>query len=183
MRFGETPLGGAYVIELDPFVDERGTFARTFCAREFAAIGFTGRIVQVNHSISARRGTVRGMHFQVPPAAETKIIRCVNGAVFDVMVDLRASSPTFLKWYGFEMSAENMRMAYIPEGFAHGFQALADNAALIYHHTEFYSPEHERGLRFDDPRLAIRWPLPVTLVSGKDMSYSMLGEDFTGIAQ
>ncbi|MBN1613145.1 MAG: dTDP-4-dehydrorhamnose 3,5-epimerase [Deltaproteobacteria bacterium] len=181
MRFVEAPLAGAYTVELEPFRDERGLFARTFCLKEFAAIGFEGQIVQINHSLTRQRGTIRGMHYQRPPAGEIKIIRCVQGAVFDVMVDLRSDSSTFLKWHGVELSKDNMRMVYIPEGFAHGFQTLTGKAELIYHHSAFYSPEHERGLRFDDPAVAIRWPLPPVGISTKDCSYPLLDGHFKGI--
>lgn len=182
MRFIEAPLAGAYVVELDPFRDDRGLFARTFCQREFARIGFTNPIVQINHSWTKQRGAIRGMHYQRPPACEVKIIRCVQGAVFDVMVDLRAGSPTFLQWRGVELSKENLRMVYIPEGFAHGFQTLTEGAELIYHHSAFYSPEDERGCRFDDPALAIRWPLPVTELSDRDSAHPFLDKAFAGVS-
>lgn len=182
MKFVETPLAGAYEVEIEPLQDERGSFARTFCHKEFAEIGFHKQIMQINHSITRRKGAVRGMHYQRPPACEAKIIRCVHGHVFDVMVDIRAGSPTFMQWHGVELSKDNMRMVYIPEGFAHGFQAITDNAELIYHHSTFYSPEYERGLRYDDPVLAINWPLPVSVVSPKDQSYTLIGVNFKGIA-
>jgi dTDP-4-dehydrorhamnose 3,5-epimerase len=182
MKFIEVPLAGAYVIELEPFRDDRGLFARTFCQREFAAIGFHKPIVQINHSLTRQKGTIRGMHFQRPPACETKIIRCVQGTVFDVMVDLRTGSPTFLQWHGVELSKENLRMVYIPEGFAHGFQTLTGEAELLYHHSAFYSPEDEQGVRFDDPSLAIRWPLSAVCISSKDRNYPRIGQNFKGIA-
>jgi dTDP-4-dehydrorhamnose 3,5-epimerase len=181
MKFVEVPLKGAFKVELEPSRDERGLFARTFCQKEFAEIGFFKQVVQINHSITLKKGTIRGMHFQRPPACEIKIIRCVGGIVFDVMVDLRAGSPTFLQWHGVELSKDNMRMVYIPEGFAHGFQTLSDNAELIYHHSEFYDPGYEEGLRFDDPSLAIKWPLSVQTISNKDRSYSLLSNGFKGI--
>ena len=142
-------------------MDDRGLFARTFCQKEFTVIGFGKQIVQINHSVTRQKGTIRGLHYQLPPACETKIIRCVQGAVFDVMVDIRAGSATFMQWHAATLSKDNMRMVFIPEGFAHGFQTLTDNAELIYHHSAFYKPEYERGLRFDDPVLAIHWPLSV----------------------
>lgn len=181
MKFIPTPLHGAFEVELEPINDERGLFARTFCKNEFAAIGFCKSIVQINHSITLHRGSIRGMHYQVAPACEIKIIRCSEGSVFDVMVDLRAGSPTFLHWHGVELSKNAMRMVYIPEGFAHGFQTLSDSAELLYHHSEFYSPDHERGLRFDDPALAIEWPLPVGMVSDKDRNYPLVTNVFGGI--
>jgi dTDP-4-dehydrorhamnose 3,5-epimerase len=182
MKFIKTPLAGAYVIELEPFRDDRGLFARPFCQREFAGIGFHKPIVQINHSLTRQRGAIRGMHFQRPPACETKIIRCIQGAVFDVMVDLRAGSPTFRQWHGVELSKENLRMVYIPEGFAHGFQTLTGEAELIYHHSAFYSPEDEQGLRSDDPALAIRWPLPAVCISSKDRNYPWMDQNFKGLA-
>ncbi len=181
MKFIEAPLAGAYVIELEPFMDERGLFARTFCQKEFAKIGFDKQIVQINHSLTRRKGAIRGMHYQRQPACEIKIIRCVQGAVYDVMVDLRVGSTTFLKWHGVELSKENMRMVYIPEGFAHGFQSITNNAELIYHHSTFYIPEYECGLRFDDPSLTIAWPLPAGVISNKDQNYSLIDSNFTGI--
>jgi len=181
MKFIETPLAGAYIIELEPFIDERGFFARMFCLNELSKIGFDRLIVQINHSMTRQKGAIRGLHYQVPPVCETKIIRCVQGAVFDVMLDIRNNSSTYLKWHGVELSKENMRMVFIPDGFAHGFQTLTDNAELIYHHSAFYSPEYERGLRFDDPALAINWPLPVSVISPKDQSYPLIDSNFKGI--
>ena len=181
MKFVEAPLAGAYVIELEPFRDERGLFARTFCQKEFTEIGFHKQIVQINHSVTMQKGAIRGMHYQCPPACETKIIRCVQGKVFDVMVDIRAGSPTWMQWYGIELSKDNLRMVYIPAGFAHGFQTLTNNAELIYHHSEFYSPEYELGLRFDDPAIAIKWPLPLGPISTKDLSYLLIDNNFKGI--
>ncbi len=181
MKFIETPLAGAYVIELEPFMDERGLFVRTFCQNELSKIGFDRQIVQINHSMTRQKGAIRGLHYQLPPVCETKIIRCVQGAVFDVMLDIRKSSSTYLKWHGVELSKDNMRLVYIPEGFAHGFQTLTDNAELIYHHSAFYSPESERGLRFNDPAVAINWPLNVSSVSERDKNHPLLGEDFQGL--
>lgn len=181
MKFIETPLVGAYVIEIEPFRDERGLFARTFCQKEFAKIGFNKQIVQINHSITRQKGAIRGMHYQRPPVCETKIIRCVEGAVFDVMVDLRVGSLTFMQWHGVELSKDTMRMVYIPEGFAHGFQTLTEHTELIYHHSAFYSPKYEHALRYDDPALAISWPLPPGVVSTKDQSYPLIDNNFKGM--
>ena len=181
MKFFETPLAGAYVIELDPFVDDRGLFVRTFCQKEFSGIGFHKQIVQINYSVTRQKGAIRGLHYQLPPAGETKIIRCVQGSVFDVMVDIRAESATFMQWHAATLSKDNMCMVFIPEGFAHGFQALTDNAELIYHHSAFYKLEYERGLRFDDPVLAIHWPLSVGVISPKDEGYPLIGNNFKGI--
>ncbi len=181
MKFIETPLAGAYSIEIEQSLDERGLFARTFCQKEFAKIGFNKQIVQINHSVTRQKGTIRGMHYQLPPACEIKIIKCIAGKVFDVMVDIRTDSPTFKQWYGVELSKDNMRMVYIPEGFAHGFQTLTDRAELIYHHTAFYNPIYERGLRFDEPCLAIDWPLSVSIISPRDMKYPLTDHTFKGI--
>ena len=181
MKFVEVPLAGAYIIELEPFLDERGNFARTFCQKELSKIGFDKQIVQINHSLTKQNGTVRGMHYQLPPACEVKLVRCVQGQIFDVFVDLRADSTTFKQWYGVKLSKDNMRMSYIPEGFAHGFQALTDNAELFYLSSAFYNPEYEYGLRFDDPELAIKWPLPVSTISSKDQSHPLIDSVFKGI--
>lgn len=181
MKFLETPLPGAYLIELEPLRDERGLFARTFCQEEFSRIGFQKRIVQINHSVTRKKGSIRGIHYQLPPASEAKLIRCIHGRVFDVMMDLRSASPNFLRHYGVELSKDNMRMVFIPEGFAHGFQTLTDDAELLYHHSEFYTPYCERGLRYDDPALAINWPLPVSEVSVKDQSYPLIDASFMGM--
>jgi dTDP-4-dehydrorhamnose 3,5-epimerase len=181
MKFIKTPFEGAYVIELEPFRDERGFFARTFCERDFAGIGFDKHLVQINHSESSAKGAIRGMHYQRPPASEIKIIRCIKGAAYDVMVDLRKNSSTFMQWFGTELSEDNMRMVYIPEGFAHGFQTLTTVAGLIYHHSEFYNPEYEDGLRFNDPVLAIHWPFPVSVISKKDQNYPLMDNNFKGL--
>lgn len=182
MIFEATPLAGAYVIDLTPFEDERGLFARTFCQREFeAAIGPTKAFVQLNHSRNTHRGTLRGLHYQRPPFAEVKLIRCIKGAVYDVLVDVRKGSPTFLQHYGLELSEKNMRMIYIPEGFAHGFQTLEDHSELVYHHTAFYTPGVESGLKFDDIQLGINWPLPLTVISIKDQQHHPIDSTFTGI--
>jgi dTDP-4-dehydrorhamnose 3,5-epimerase len=181
MKFVKTPLSGAYIVQLEPIRDERGFFARMFCKNDFKKIGFDKEIVQINHSLTRQKGAIRGLHYQHPPACETKIIRCIHGAVFDVMVDIRAGSPTFLQWFGVELTEENMRMVFIPEGLAHGFQVLAENSGLLYHHSAFYSAEHERGLRFDDPLLTIRWPLSAGVVSAKDQGYALLDGTFRGV--
>ena len=181
MNFIETPIAGAYVIELESFQDERGLFTRAFCQKEFEAIGFHKQIVQINHSVTIQKGTIRGIHYQLPPASETKIIRCVQGKVLDVMVDLRANSSTFMKWHGVELSKENLRMAFIPDGFAHGFQTLTDNSELIYLSSEFYNLKYECGLRFNDPALAIQWPFPVNVISTKDKSHPFIDNNFKGI--
>lgn len=174
MIFRKTKLSGAFIIDLEPFQDQRGLFARTFCQKEFAAMGHRKDFVQFNHSRTTQKGTIRGLHYQKAPHAEIKLIRCIRGAVYDVIVDLRKDSPSFLEYIGIELSAENMRMIYVPEGFAHGFQTLENNTELIYHHTAFYFPDAEGGLKFDDPKLGIEWPLPTTEISEKDNKYALL---------
>lgn len=181
LRFEKTPLEGVTVIFGHPRTDERGRFVRVFCADEFAALRAGLRFVQVNLSRTVRRGTVRGMHFQKSPAADAKLVRCVRGAVLDVIVDLRQGSPTFLEWHGVELSADAESGVFIPEGLAHGFQALTDDAELLYLHTAAYAPTHEGGVRHDDPRLGIAWPLPVRGVSSRDCSFALLDDTFVGI--
>ena len=158
--FRETELAGAWVIELDRREDARGFFARTWCEDEFSQHGLDTRVVQCNLSHNERRGTVRGMHYQLPPHAEVKVVRCTRGAVYDVIVDLRRESPTYGRWIGVELSAENGRALYVPEGFAHGYQALENGTETYYQVSTFYAPGAERGLRWDDPALGIDWPLP-----------------------
>jgi dTDP-4-dehydrorhamnose 3,5-epimerase len=174
VRFEPTALSGAYVVHLEPRVDERGLFARTFCAQEFAGQGLETSYVQSNISSNARAGTVRGLHFQRAPQAEVKLVRCVKGAIYDVIVDMRAGSPTYLRSFGAELSDANGLMMYVPRGFAHGYQALSDGASVFYMVSAFYAPDAEGGLRFDDPRLAIKWPRPVTDVSDKDARWPLL---------
>jgi len=181
MIFTPTPLAGAYTIDLQPFSDERGWFARFYCKDEFAQIGHTKEWVQMNHSVSNEKGTLRGLHFQLPPYRETKMVRCIRGVVLDVIVDLRRDSPSFLSYFAQELSAENRKMLYIPEGFAHGFQTLTDNAELIYLHTEFYRPNAEGGLRYEDPALGIHWPLTVAIVSERDSKHPFIDKNFKGI--
>ncbi len=182
MIFHKTPMKGAHVIELEPFKDERGMFSRLFCKEELEKIGHTGEIVQVNHSVTREKGALRGMHYQRPPHAEIKIVRCIRGAVFDVMVDIRKGSDTFLKWFGVELTRENNKAVYIPQGFAHGFQVLAPDSELLYFHAEFYSPEHEGALCFEDPAVGIEWPLEVTDISGRDRSHPFINESFEGVS-
>jgi len=181
MTFTETALKGSYIISLTPFSDERGWFARTYCKKEFAAIGYDKEWVQLNHSFTAAKGTVRGMHFQHPPFSEVKMVRCIAGAVMDVIVDIRKDSPTFLQHVSVELSAANKQMIYIPEGFAHGFQTLEENTELIYHHSEFYQPGVEGGLRYNDEILNIQWPLTVINVSERDNNHPLLDVNFKGI--
>jgi dTDP-4-dehydrorhamnose 3,5-epimerase len=171
MIFTETPLKGVYLIDLEKRGDERGFFARAFCEREFANCGLATRIVQANNSFSTKKGTLRGMHYQLAPKAETKIVRCLRGALFDVALDLREGSPTFGQSFGGELTAENRRTMYVPKGCAHGFITLADNTEAFYLVDEFYAPEYERGIRWDDPRFAIMWPAQAQVVSDKDRAY------------
>jgi dTDP-4-dehydrorhamnose 3,5-epimerase len=181
MKLIQTHLKGAYVIELEPFRDERGFFARTYCKNEFSAIGHQKEFVQFNHSMTAFKGTIRGMHYQVPPSAETKLIRCIRGKVFDVIIDIREDSPTFLQHLQITLSQENLKMIYVPEGFAHGFQTIADNSEMIYHHTAYYNPANERGLRYNDPAFGITWPLDPVNVTEKDRNYPLVNHKFKGI--
>lgn len=181
MIFHKTPLTGCYRIEPEVFTDQRGWFARTFCKNEFKAIGHDKEWLQLNHSFTNLAGTIRGMHYQLAPFSEVKLVRCIAGKVFDVVVDLRKDSVSFLQWYGLELSAANKQMIYIPEGFAHGFQTLEDNTELLYHHTAFYAPGVEAGIRYDEPRINISWPQGVTLVSSRDGQHALLDENFKGI--
>lgn len=181
MKFVPASLKGVYVIDLEPFADGRGWFARTYCSNEFASIGHDKEWVQLNHSFTRNKGAVRGMHYQLPPFREIKLVRCIAGAVWDVVIDIRKDSATFLQWTAVELSAANKKMIYIPEGFAHGFQALTDDCELIYHHSNFYTPGAEGGIRYNDPAVAINWPLPLTDISERDSQHPLLNESFKGI--
>ncbi|MBX7201907.1 MAG: dTDP-4-dehydrorhamnose 3,5-epimerase [Bacteroidia bacterium] len=172
MKFIETPLKGAYTIELEKRGDDRGFFARAFCVNEFENAGLDKSVVQINNSLSAIKGTLRGMHFQLAPKSETKIVRCIRGSLFDVIVDLRRNSPTFLKWFGAELSAENRVAMYVPKGFAHGFLTLEKDTEAFYLVTEFYAPELERGIRYNDPAIGIQWPFEPSLISDKDLQHA-----------
>jgi dTDP-4-dehydrorhamnose 3,5-epimerase len=174
MRFTPTPLRGAFVVEPEPHVDERGLFARTFCSREFAEHGLATTFVQCSVSLNRLRGTLRGMHYQRPPACEVKLVRCTAGSIYDVIVDVRPDSPTYRQHFGVELTAANRRALYIPEMFAHGFQSLQDDSEVFYQISEFYTPDASTGLRFDDPALGIAWPLPVTVMSEKDRLWPLL---------
>ncbi len=168
MRFVPTLLAGAYLIELDKREDERGFFARVFCEREFAAAGLETRFVQINNSLSKDLGTLRGMHYQVGDAAEVKLVRCLRGALWDAILDLRPGSPTFGYSFGAELTAENRSMMYVPRGFAHGFLTVAADTEAFYLVSAFYAPNSERGVRWNDPRFDIRWPAPPRVISDKD---------------
>jgi dTDP-4-dehydrorhamnose 3,5-epimerase len=176
MIFTETKLKGAYIIDLDRKTDERGFFARAFCQKEFRDHGMKPVIAQANVASNARKGTVRGMHFQYPPAAESKLVRCTRGAILDIIVDLRPESPTYLEHVSVELNEDNMTALYVPERFAHGYQALRDNTDTSYNVGEFYTPNAEGGLRYDDPRLGLEWPLPVSVISSKDQAFRLLSE-------
>jgi dTDP-4-dehydrorhamnose 3,5-epimerase len=169
--FTETDVAGVYLIDLEPIADERGFFARTWCERELAAHGLDTRIAQCNTSFNAKKGTLRGLHYQVAPFEEVKIVRCISGAIGDVVVDLRAGSPTYLRHAAITLTADNRRMLYIPTGVAHGFQTLADDTEVSYQMSEVYSPEHARGVRWDDPVFGISWPEAERIVNERDRSY------------
>ena len=181
MIFNPTPLAGSYVIGLAPISDNRGWFSRFYCKEEFLQIGHSKEWVQANHSVTHALGTIRGLHFQRPPNAEIKLVRCISGAVYDVIVDLRKNSATFLQWFGVELSAANKQMIYIPEGFAHGFQTLQNDTELLYFHSEFYAPGAEEGLPYNDDTLNISWPMPVTELSQRDQEHSFINKNFQGI--
>jgi len=176
MIFTETKLKGAFIIDLERRVDERGFFARAFCQDEFHEHGLNANIAQANIASNLRKGTLRGMHFQYPPDAETKLVRCTRGAILDIIVDLRPESRTYLQHIAVELNEENMTALYVPERFAHGYQALRDGTDTSYQVGAFYTPESEGGLRYDDPRLGLRWPLPVSVISPKDRAFRALRE-------
>ena len=175
MLFQETKLPGAFVIELQKHEDERGFFARSWCQKEFEAHGLNPRMVQCNVSFNKVKGTLRGMHYQVPPCAEVKLVRCTRGAMYDVIIDLRRESATYKQHVSEVLSSNNYKALFIPEGFAHGFQTLEDNSEVFYQMSAFYSLEHQRGLRYNDPAFGINWPLAATVISDCDRSY----QDFT----
>lgn len=173
MKFHPTPVEGAQLVELERRGDDRGFFARFFCGREFDERGLESHFVQMNNSLSLRKGTLRGMHYQLPPSAEAKVVRCIRGALFDVVADLRPDSPSHGRWFGAELDAENRTMMYVPAGCAHGFVTLADNTEALYLASAPYAPEQERGLRFDDPWLGISWPVQPVELSDKDRAWRL----------
>lgn len=181
MNLHATPLHGLYEIRHTPTGDARGRFTRLFCEQELDPIRPGLHFTQINLSETNGLGTVRGLHYQTPPAAEAKLIRCLRGRVFDVAVDLRLGSPTFLRWHGMELAEDNDRAVFIPEGFAHGFQSLSDEVQLLYMHTAAWTPSCEGGLRHDDPRLSIEWPLAVAALSERDRGYPLIDAAFTGV--
>lgn len=173
MRFTETALPGAFIVDIEEKADHRGFFARVYCAEEFTEHGLIAAVAQGNLSSNHRRGTLRGMHYQLPPAAETKLVRCTRGAIYDVIIDLRRESPTYGHHIGVELTAATRRALYVPERFAHGYLTLTDDTEVVYQVSEFYTPGQERGLRYDDPAFGIAWPLPVSVISEKDASWPL----------
>jgi dTDP-4-dehydrorhamnose 3,5-epimerase len=171
VEFAETKLRGACIIEIEKLKDERGFFARTWCRKEFEAHGLTSSVVQANVSFNKKKGTLRGMHYQIAPYEEAKLVRCTRGAIYDVIIDLRPGSPTYKQWFGVDLTAENYQMLYVPENFAHGFQTLSDNTEVTYQVSQFYTPGSERGIRWDDPAFSISWPLKIQVISDKDTSW------------
>lgn len=174
MRFQETPLSGAFVIDAEPHEDERGSFMRTYCKREFAEQGLDTELLQCNLSHNVHKGILRGMHYQQPPHEEGKLVRCTMGSIFDVIVDIRADSPTYCKWFGVELTRQNNRALYVPPGFAHGFQTLEPHSGVFYQMTAYFEPDFQAGYRWNDPAFAIAWPLPNPILSDRDAAY----EDF-----
>lgn len=181
MKFTETKLKGAYIIELVKESDERGFFAREFCKKEYEDIGLANNIVQINDSFNKHKGTLRGMHYQSVPKTEDKIVRCITGSIYDVIIDIRKYSKTFREWFGVELSADNRKMMFVPKGFAHGFLTLEENTEVLYYHTEFYSPELEGGIRYNDPKIGIKWPQPIKEISKRDEGYELISGNFEGI--
>lgn len=172
MKFIALEFKGAFVIDPEPMADARGFFARGFCQREFAAHRLNPRVVQCNLSFNPKKGTLRGLHYQLSPAAEVKLVRCTMGAIYDAIVDLRRDSATYCRWFGVELTAQNHRMLYVPEGFGHGYLTLADDTEVFYQVSEFYAPGQERGARWNDPAFGIRWPMEPAIISDKDRGYS-----------
>jgi dTDP-4-dehydrorhamnose 3,5-epimerase len=177
MIFTTTIIPGVIIIDLEPQQDQRGFFARTFCTEEFAAYGIRMTTAQCNISFNYRRGTVRGMHYIIPPATEPKLVRCIRGAIYDVVIDLRPSSPAYKVYLSIELTAENRQALYIPEMCAHGFQTLTDDAEVFYQMGAFYSPEYERGVRYNDPAFGIEWPLPISIISQKDATWPLIDNE------
>ena len=173
MKFTETKLKSAFIIDIEQLEDRRGFFARTFCAKEFVSHGLKPTNAQYSLAFNYKKGTIRGMHYQIAPATEAKLVRCTQGAIYDAIVDMRPESPTYLAHIGVELSAQNHRALYVPEMFAHGYQTLTDEAEVIYQMSEFYTPGYERGLRYNDPVLGIEWVLPISEISDKDLAWSL----------
>lgn len=175
------PLKGLFLITTIPHEDTRGIFDRIFCKKELEDIGLTSDIVQINHSVTDSKGSIRGMHFQYPPAAEIKMVRCLRGSVFDVVIDIRKSSPTFLQWHGEILSENSMKMLLIPQGFAHGFQTLEDSCEMLYLHTEYYSKKHESRIAYNDPAINIKWKLSPGHISEQDKKQPFITKNFDGV--
>lgn len=176
MIFIQTKLKGAYIIEIEKLSDERGFFSRSWCNREFQDHGLNSKMVQANIGFSRKKGTLRGLHYQMPPHEEVKTVRCTMGAIFDVIVDLRSDSPTYRQWISAELNSENRRMIYVPEGFAQGYITLTDNTEIYYNTSQFYSPDFARGVRYDDPSFSIEWPINVKVISDADKSWPRYGD-------
>ncbi|MEN4006854.1 MAG: dTDP-4-dehydrorhamnose 3,5-epimerase [Methanobacteriaceae archaeon] len=174
MKFVETKLKNAYIIELERLEDERGFFARSFCQQEFEEHGLNFLIAQCNISFNKKRGTLRGMHYQVAPYEEAKLVSCIKGEIYDVIIDLRPDSPTYCQWVAVELSSEDYKILYVPEGFVHGFQTLEDNTTVYYQMSEFYHPESARGMRWDDKAFSIEWPIPNPIMSEKDKNFQFI---------
>jgi dTDP-4-dehydrorhamnose 3,5-epimerase len=174
MTFQETKLSGAYIIEPELLEDERGFFARIWSQKEFSSRGLNPQVVQCNTSMNKHAGTLRGMHYQIPPHEEARLVRCTAGAVYDVIVDLRRDSPTWAKWIGIELTSSNRLMLYVPEGFAHGFQTLENDTEVSYQMSEYYHAEFSRGVRWDDPAFGIKWPLSISVISERDRSHPLV---------
>jgi dTDP-4-dehydrorhamnose 3,5-epimerase len=181
MKFTKTGLEGAYIIQINPFIDDRGKFFRVFCKEDFKKIGLNKEFIQINQSVNTLKGTLRGIHYQIPPPGDCKLIRCITGKVHDIIVDIREGSETFLHYFATELSGENLKMIYITEGFAHGFITLEDNTQLIYQHTSSYLPKQEAGIRYNDPLLNIKLPIEPIIISEKDQNLPLLNTNFKGI--
>lgn len=181
MIFHPSPLAGAFTIDVQPFQDSRGFFTRTFCEKEFGEHQLVQHFVQANHSGTNGKGVIRGMHFQHSPHCEVKLVKCVQGAIYDVIVDVRKNSATFLQWFAAELTSENKKMMYVPAGFAHGFQSLSEYSEIVYMVSNFYNKESEGGIRYNDPKVNIKWPLPVSLVSEKDQGIPLVDATFGGV--
>jgi len=181
MKFYPTPLKDAYLIELERRADDRGFFARMFCQNEFAEAGLSPQFVQINNAFSTKKGTLRGLHYQLPPSAEIKLVRCVRGALFDCIIDIRPDSPTYEKWFGAELDDNNRLAMYVPRGFAHGILTLKTDTEVLYMVSDFYSPERERGLRWDDPHFNISWPFEPQEISPKDLAWPAFDAIFHGV--
>ena len=183
MKFNNTPLAGSCVVELDKFEDERGFFARSFCAREFGVAGLETNFVQANSAFTKKKGTFRGFHFQLPPAAEVKLVRCVRGAIYDMIIDVRAKSPTYKQCFGVELTQDNRSALYIPHGFAHGMITLTDNVEVHYLVSAFFDAKQERGVRVTDPSIGVKLPVPCAQISAKDSAWPDLDETWHGVHQ